>query len=366
MKDELQCEIVQDLLPSYVDGLTSEVTNTAIREHTGNCEECSQMLERMQEPQKMKMDAVQKEEIDFLKKIKSRLNRRVGASIFLAVLFVAAVLFIKFYWLGSELYAESVKCRVEVSGRKLMVNAVVLNSSLGISKLDFKEGNGVITLSCKATLASPFHKGMSIASYEAEKTITQVRLADRILWDHGVEIQANVSEIFLAKHAYVGDMPANGRSSRALGMGGILGNFKNELQTDKEPYGWKMIFGNVISEKKQKAVEQQMKSYAYVLLATIGNLGYVTYEYSVESVKKSFTVTVEEASKFAGQDIKLCGETAAALQFLVEKAALRGYSVSGTQSSKRYKADSMLQIRADCRTCYLWHRKLDTGDNIIF
>ena len=29
-KNKLQCEIVQDLLPSYVDGLTSEVTNEAV------------------------------------------------------------------------------------------------------------------------------------------------------------------------------------------------------------------------------------------------------------------------------------------------------------------------------------------------
>lgn len=334
MKNELQCEIVQDLLPSYVDELTSEVTNTAIREHTEGCEECRRMLERMREPQQLKMDDVQKEEIDFLKKTRSRLNRRVGASIFLAIFFVAAVLIIKFYWIGSELYTESIKCRTEVSGKKLMVNAVVLNSSLGISKLDFKEENGVIMLSCQATLASPFHRRMLKSSYEAEKTITQVRLGDRILWDHGVGIQTYVSEIFLAKHAYVGDVSANGRSSRALGMEEVLGNFKNELQTDKEPYGWKMILDNVVSEKNRKEMERQMKSYAYVLLATIGNLGYVTYDYSVGSVRKSLTVTLEEASKFAGKDIKLCGETAAALQSLMEKAGLKEYGVSGTQASE--------------------------------
>ena len=33
MKNKLPCEIIRDLLPSYVDGLTSEVTNEAICEH---------------------------------------------------------------------------------------------------------------------------------------------------------------------------------------------------------------------------------------------------------------------------------------------------------------------------------------------
>ena len=32
MSDKLRCEIVQDLLPSYVDGLTSDETNEAIKE----------------------------------------------------------------------------------------------------------------------------------------------------------------------------------------------------------------------------------------------------------------------------------------------------------------------------------------------
>ena len=33
MKNELTCEVVQDLLPSYVDHLTSDITNTAIVSH---------------------------------------------------------------------------------------------------------------------------------------------------------------------------------------------------------------------------------------------------------------------------------------------------------------------------------------------
>ena len=33
MKNNLTCEIVEDLMPSYIDGLTNEVTNSAVREH---------------------------------------------------------------------------------------------------------------------------------------------------------------------------------------------------------------------------------------------------------------------------------------------------------------------------------------------
>ena len=37
MKNDLTCEGVQDLLPSYVDGLTSDVSNQAVEQHIVRC-----------------------------------------------------------------------------------------------------------------------------------------------------------------------------------------------------------------------------------------------------------------------------------------------------------------------------------------
>ena len=47
MCEQLRCEIVQDLLPSYVDGLTSEVTTQAVNDHLASCKSCRQICERM-------------------------------------------------------------------------------------------------------------------------------------------------------------------------------------------------------------------------------------------------------------------------------------------------------------------------------
>lgn len=46
MKDE-KCAIVYDLLPNYVDKLTSSVTNKYIEEHLNNCMVCEQAFEDM-------------------------------------------------------------------------------------------------------------------------------------------------------------------------------------------------------------------------------------------------------------------------------------------------------------------------------
>ena len=50
MKNNLTCEIVEDLMPSYIDGLTSEVTNKAVREHLSQCGKCNTKLDTMSEP----------------------------------------------------------------------------------------------------------------------------------------------------------------------------------------------------------------------------------------------------------------------------------------------------------------------------
>ena len=49
MKINLPCEIVMDLLPSYVDKLTSEMSTESVEEHLKECEKCQTVLEEMKE-----------------------------------------------------------------------------------------------------------------------------------------------------------------------------------------------------------------------------------------------------------------------------------------------------------------------------
>lgn len=51
MERKIPCEVIRDLLPSYVDGLTSETTDGLIEEHLENCAPCKKVLEAMQTPQ---------------------------------------------------------------------------------------------------------------------------------------------------------------------------------------------------------------------------------------------------------------------------------------------------------------------------
>ena len=47
------CRIVQDLLPNYIEKLTSEETNTFIEEHLTECEDCKKIYETMKKDYKI-------------------------------------------------------------------------------------------------------------------------------------------------------------------------------------------------------------------------------------------------------------------------------------------------------------------------
>lgn len=66
MKNDLTCEVVQDLLPSYADGLTSPVTGEAVEWHLENCAQCTHALEEMLAP--AEVTPVKQREVNYLRR----------------------------------------------------------------------------------------------------------------------------------------------------------------------------------------------------------------------------------------------------------------------------------------------------------
>ena len=44
---QVDCDIIKDLLPSYIDKTASNSTNELVEEHLKNCEDCTSILENM-------------------------------------------------------------------------------------------------------------------------------------------------------------------------------------------------------------------------------------------------------------------------------------------------------------------------------
>ena len=79
MKNDLTCGVVRDLLPSYVEGLTSEETNQAVESHLATCPDCTARRDAMAAPEETA--AEQRREVDYLKTVKRRSGRRVVIAI---------------------------------------------------------------------------------------------------------------------------------------------------------------------------------------------------------------------------------------------------------------------------------------------
>lgn len=74
MNVTMSCSVAQDLIPLYIDHLTSEETNQWMEEHMQECEDCKNRYERMKESNRKEEVEKQKEinsEVDYLKKIHS-------------------------------------------------------------------------------------------------------------------------------------------------------------------------------------------------------------------------------------------------------------------------------------------------------
>ena len=142
------------------------------------------------------------------------------------------------------------------------------------------------------------------------------RMGERIVWYRGALIDEQTSDVYNARHAYVGDMPANGRLANALGIREAIGPYENELSTAAEPYGWTFYSQKDLTSRELAVIRQELQRDAAVMLACVDNLGWVEFQFmNGTSVK----LTAEEASAIRNTDIKKEAEDPSRLQILMEE-----------------------------------------------
>lgn len=335
---KIPCEMIQDLLPSYIDELTSDVTNQEIETHMTECEQCKKVLEQMKTPD---MEDTEKEvkEIDFLKKTRKRHQKNIILCV--AIVWAIAVMFFcaRNYFGVQYLNTDYLAYNLDVSGTELSV-AVNTTSKQGIQKIDISESEGVVEITVRCVPKSLFYKTTANANFVASEQIRQVWIGDRIVWANGEMISLLTSSLYAVYNPYIGDMSSNGKIVNVLNMTAYTGNFTNELQTSAEPYSWKIIFEDDFSSNRQEALEERLKMYAYICLAQIGNLDEVIFEYKVEGETKMLSVTSNEASEFAGVEIKTVGTDINLLEGLVRKTDLSNVVLGGTSVESNAQAGS--------------------------
>lgn len=317
MNKRIPCELIQDLLPLYIDEVTSGKTNDEIKDHLAQCDDCRIKYDNM--ASKINNTIVMTEnyqniEVDYLKKVKKNNRKKVVAGIVGSTIIVFIFLILKFFVWGFEV--SNINSDIKVVGKEVTLNGSFYDASLVYSRHKLLELEGEKNMVVYACLPSFWNnnRNFNITIRLDQETIDVY--GDKIT-SEGKIITKKAMDLYKSKNPYIGNMSANGAIARVINIYPNLGAYKNSLQTIKEPYGWTLEFQENIPKSTVEKFNKTMESYGYILLALIDNCGVISWEYESEGERYKETLTAGEASDKLGVNIKNYSESAEKVQELL-------------------------------------------------
>ncbi|MDR0273458.1 MAG: zf-HC2 domain-containing protein [Clostridiales bacterium] len=115
----VKCDVIQDLLPLYIDNVASEGSREAIDEHLKSCPVCQEVLQNMQSVSDPARINVDKAEIGAFRKMKSKLRRKS------VVMILAAVFATTIFCYGAAVVPFSIPYDAEKISAKLAYDEVI-------------------------------------------------------------------------------------------------------------------------------------------------------------------------------------------------------------------------------------------------
>ena len=97
---KITCNVIEDLLPLYAEGLTSDDTNFLVEEHLKICKNCKRQLEDLQGPKEVPIDT----NIEPFKKVEKKLFQKRIQTIALTIVLVLAIVITTMAYLTSPEY----------------------------------------------------------------------------------------------------------------------------------------------------------------------------------------------------------------------------------------------------------------------
>ena len=130
MDEQTTHDIILDLLPSYIEGLTHERTNEWIQDHLRTCPQCDRAYKNMKTD-----NAITKapsRQIDYLKTIRIKTTRNLVITIIATCLVIGSLFAIKTYGIGSMIPPKD------------LINTITYNQgTIKLYSQDLKEGEGI-------------------------------------------------------------------------------------------------------------------------------------------------------------------------------------------------------------------------------
>lgn len=277
----------------------------------------------MKEPEKTGSEP--KAEVNYLKKIRRRSLQKGFIVCAVIVILVLAAAAFRILYIGEEARTETLYSDISVTGSTVKIEGIFDRNGSGLARVVFSENDSVVDITVYSAPKCFLNEERFSDEYEAQGDIKEVRVNGLILWENGEKIDDTAAKLYSLKTPYMGQIVNDLKIAEALNIYGQLGSFANELHTAEEPYGWSIIFNEAFIPYRETEVHAIMLRNSCVLIALIDNLDYVKWEYRAEGEHKEYTVTAQDASDFAGRNIKDFSSSASQVQLLLEKLEMSRY-----------------------------------------
>ena len=291
MKNDLTCGVVRDLLPSYVEGLLGEESRQAVDRHLNGCLACTGALNAMREPEPE--TEKQSREVDYLKQVKKRNNRKILAAVVCTSVVLLAAFLGKIFVIGTPLQPQtSVGAANAFHGWRIETE------------------NGIASIYARDVLVSPLYSSGDVVLDVPLEGVQEVWLggiSGQLLWQGGVVISPLALKLLDAKAPYCGDPAALARIAELMRLPDRLGSYTFSLQTSKHPYGGTLEYENLPSSEQLNLVT----CYNLLTLALVDNMEVSLFK------RPAFEATPEVPTVNVGMELN--GVNATVLPALVEE-----------------------------------------------
>ena len=140
----MTCSVVKELMPNYIDGLTSEETSEDIKRHLADCKNCCAVYEYLRSSDRYD-DVEKKKDMDLVKDLKAGIQKRKRRSMSAVfVILITGILFIRRYSIpvpfdANRMFIETVPSVFTVNDEYGWIDL------MNIDGLDFQESKSVLS-----------------------------------------------------------------------------------------------------------------------------------------------------------------------------------------------------------------------------
>lgn len=311
MKNKI-CAVIEDLIPSYLEGLTSSETNAFIEENLGDCPECQKTIARLRrenetlhvaeeattqagsgesetENRSASGNASQTkkpDEIDYLKKVRNKSRRNtliVGAFLLLLL----TVLVVPTYFMGKETIPEAFDYEIDVTDQTFVMKGHSKFTSDQYQRAHVKQLGATLQLHLYTVPKNPLtgkddFEIVQPLSEPIDKVEVASNGAYQTVWLEGSKVHPLATYLLNHSIPYVGSVSDTSRLIQDLGIGNRFGKLHLELQTKRAPYGLTIVLEDPMDPSTMATSRGILLNYALLLHAGIDNLGEVHWKYHTE------------------------------------------------------------------------------------